>query len=93
MVRRTDINKIKLKSLILFISVSIVLVSLYQLTKFLIRTYVPLFTSIPDRGWLRLTHVNNDGGVFGLFPGHVSIFSIMTIIGIIVILVFYYFYA
>lgn len=70
-----------------------VLIALDQVTKVLVRAHIPLLTSVPENGWIRFTHITNDGGVFGMFPGHVTIFSIMTIIGIVVLLIFYCLYA
>lgn len=59
-----------------------------QLTKWLIRTNVPVGSAIPLTGFARITHSQNDGVIFGLFQGHPVFMIIVAIIGALVIFTF-----
>ncbi len=43
---------------------------------------------MPETGFLRLTHVHNTGGVFGLFQGQSFPLTIIAFIGVAVLLVY-----
>ena len=68
-------------------------IALDQLTKYLVRTYLPIGEYWTPWPWLlpyaRLIHVSNAGAAFGLFQGFGGIFTILAIIVSLVIL--YYF--
>jgi len=53
-----------------------------QLSKFWVRSNIPLYQSLPETGFFRLTHLHNTGAIFGLFQGQSLILSIITIIGV-----------
>lgn len=54
-------------------------IAIDQLSKFWIRSTLDLYQSVPESGFLRLTHVTNDGAAFGLFQGQSEILSIISI--------------
>lgn len=69
------------------------IIILDQVTKYLVRTYLPIGEYWAPWPWLlpyaRIIHVSNAGAAFGLFQGFGDIFTILAIIVSIVIL--YYF--
>ncbi len=61
-----------------------------QLTKALVRGGLRVGESIPEEGFLRLTHVTNSGAIFGLFPNQVIVMTGASLVGIAVLLYFYH---
>ena len=59
-----------------------------QLTKTGIRSNLARGESLPETGLFRLTHVQNTGASFGLFPDQSFALTIVAIVGIIVLLAF-----
>ncbi|MBI2957971.1 MAG: signal peptidase II [Chloroflexi bacterium] len=53
-----------------------------QITKFLVRISLATWESVPAEGVFRLTHVQNTGSAFGLFPSQTVILSILGVIAI-----------
>ncbi|MBI4299576.1 MAG: signal peptidase II [Chloroflexi bacterium] len=68
---------------------SALVIALDQLTKFLIRSNLSLGESIPNSGFVRLTHVTNSGGAFGLFAGRNFPLILAAAVGILVIFLYY----
>ena len=75
----------------LFSLTAILVVIFDQLTKFWIRSNLALGQSIPDHGFFRITHVQNSGAAFGLFPGQSLLLTIIASIGIVLMLVYFIF--
>ena len=61
-----------------------------QLSKELIKLWMPLGDSWPSTGFLRIVHGTNTGSAFGLFSGFTNLLIFASIIGIVAVL--YYFY-
>ena len=83
-----------LRSYLLLIIVAIVVISLDQYTKNIIRTNFELWTDVwAPWDWMlpyaRIVHVPNTGVAFGMFQGSGNIFSIVNII-VVLIIIFYY---
>jgi signal peptidase II len=57
-----------------------------QLSKLWIRSNLTLGESLPETGFLRLTHVRNTGAAFGLFQDQSLLLIIAAIIGIATLL-------
>ncbi|MBI2916415.1 MAG: signal peptidase II [Chloroflexi bacterium] len=74
-----------------FYVVALAVVVLDQITKFLVRTYIPLGQSIPKDSLVRLTHVTNTGAAFGLFQGQAALFLWLGIVtmAVVLLLLFY----
>ncbi len=68
-----------------FLTASVV-VSTDQLSKLWIRSHLTLGESLPETGFLRLTHVRNTGAAFGLFQDQSLLLIIAAIIGIAILL-------
>jgi signal peptidase II len=62
-----------------------------QFSKTWIRSNLAVGQSLPEEGFLRLTHVRNTGAAFGIFQDHIFPLTIVSFIGAAVIL-FYTFY-
>ena len=72
---------------IVFGSVAVLVIIVDQLTKVLVRAYVPLREVVFDIGFFQIIHVQNTGAAFGLFQGHSLALIITAAIGVIVILI------
>ena len=60
-----------------------------QLTKFLVRAYLPFGSSYPATGFFRFTHAENTGSAFGLFQGHNTPLIVISFVGIFVLAMIY----
>ncbi len=60
-----------------------------QLTKFLVRAYLPFGHSYPGSGFFRFTHAENTGSAFGLFQGHNTPLIFISFVGIFVLAMIY----
>ena len=60
-----------------------------QLTKFLVRAYLPFGHSYPATGFFRFTHAENTGSAFGLFQGHNTPLIVISFVGIFVLAMIY----
>jgi signal peptidase II len=60
-----------------------------QLTKFLVRAYLPFGSSYPATGFFRFTHAENTGSAFGLFQGHNTPLIVISFVGILVLAMVY----
>jgi signal peptidase II len=70
-----------------------IVIALDQLTKYLVRTNVPMNTVYRPDLWLsqyaRIVHVNNSGAAFGMFRSLGNVFSILSVgVGLVIL---YYF--
>jgi signal peptidase II len=70
-----------------FLWVSLPIVAIDQLTKYLIKTNLTLGQSIPESGFFHITYVQNTGAAFSIFRDHTFLLSIFSIIGVILLLV------
>ncbi len=71
---------------ITFFLTALVVVSADQLSKLWIRSNLAVGESLPETGFLRLTHIRNTGAAFGLFQDHSLLLTIVAIIGIGILL-------
>lgn len=85
--------KVKWQERMLFFLPAILIVALDQLTKHLVRVNIALGESRPENGIIRLTHISNTGGVWGLFAGHTVPLILTAVAGEVAILVCYYYFA
>ena len=60
-----------------------------QLTKYVVRAYIPYRHSFPEDGFLRITHTFNTGSAFGLFQGQNIPLILVSIVGIAVLVLVY----
>ena len=65
------------------ILVSIFIIVIDQLTKILTSILLPLGTSWPNEGLLRLTHARNTGAAFSLFQDQTMILSLVSVVAVI----------
>jgi signal peptidase II len=56
-----------------------------QLTKYVVRAFLPLRDSFPQEGFLRITHTYNTGSAFGLFQGQNTPLILVSVVGIAVL--------
>ncbi len=75
----------------IFLWISLPVIGIDQLTKYLIKTNLKLGDSIPESGVFHITYVQNTGAAFSIFRDHTYLLSIFSIIGVILLLfiVFY----
>lgn len=73
--------------------IALVVIVIDQYTKALVRAHLPLNVSWNPVDWLdpivTLTHVQNTGGAFGLFPQFGGMFIIVAFVVIFLIILFY----
>ena len=79
-------------SKIIFVLIISLVTAVDQLSKFLVRDNLYIGESVPEEGILRLTHVTNDGAVFGL-PSNMVFSIIIPILIIIVVFFLHYKYS
>ena len=60
-----------------------------QLTKFLVRAYLPFGYSFPFDGFFRITHTHNTGSAFGILQGQNTPLIFVSFIGIFVLALIY----
>ena len=60
-----------------------------QLTKFLVRAYLPFGHSYPASGFFRFTHAENTGSAFGILQGHNTPLIVVSFVGIFVLAMIY----
>lgn len=73
----------------LFFSLAVLVFALDQLSKAIIRATLAPGQSVPQDGWVRLTHVTNTGAAFGLFPDQSFVLLITTLVGVAAIVMYY----
>lgn len=60
-----------------------------QLTKFLVRAYLPFGHSYPATGFFRFTHAENTGSAFGILQGYNTPLIFVSFVGIVVLALIY----
>ena len=70
----------------LLLIIALAVVSVDQLTKWLVRSNIVLGESIPKEGIFRITYVTNTGGAFGIFANQAFLLALIAIIGVSVFL-------
>jgi signal peptidase II len=83
----------RLRSRISFYIVAVLVVLIDQITKLLVRIYIPLGNTIPETGFFRFTYITNPGGLFSLFQGKMTFLIVMSFIGVVAVLLSYYLFA
>jgi len=73
----------------IFLLIAAFVVVVDQLSKQWVRSHLLPGESLPEVGFLRLTHVLNTGSAFGLFANQAFLLSLVAIVGLVVILLFY----
>ena len=73
----------------LFFILAALVFAIDQFTKSLIRAALAPGQSIPEDGWVRLTHVTNTGAAFGLFPDQSLVLLVTTLVGVAAIVLYY----
>ncbi len=73
----------------LFLLIAAFVAAIDQTTKLWIRSHLPLGESLPEVGFVRLTHVQNTGSAFGLFANQAFLLTLIAIVGLVLILLFY----
>ncbi len=82
-------EKVGRKRDLLFFVIAALVLAADQLTKFLIRANLSPGESIPEEGIVRLIHVTNTGGVFGLFASQTFLLVFTAVLGVVAILFYY----
>jgi len=72
-----------------FLLIAAIVVAIDQTSKLWISSHLPLGESLPETGFLRLTHVQNTGSAFGLFANQGFLLALVAVVGLVVILLFY----
>ena len=73
---------------VVFFLTALLIVAADQLSKMWIMGSLPVGQSLPVAGLLRLTHIHNTGGAFGLFQGQSFLLTIVACVGVVIILVY-----
>lgn len=74
---------------LLLIILAVSILSLDQLTKYLVRANMEWGQSIPSEGFIRLTYTTNTGGAFGIFANQTFLLAIAAVLGILVFLFYF----
>ncbi|MFC1978587.1 signal peptidase II [Chloroflexota bacterium] len=84
----------RLRSRLSFYIVAALVVFFDQISKLLVRIYIPLGSSVPEEGFFRFTYVTNSGGVWSLFQGHLNVLIVLSFVSMAAVLfcVFYFAY-
>ena len=73
---------------VVFFLVALAIVLGDQYSKAWIRSNLAVGQSIPETGFMRLTHVQNTGAAFGIFQNHAAQLTVVSFIGAAIILVY-----
>ena len=79
--------QVKWRNVVFFIT-ALVIVTADQLSKLWIRTNLAVGQSIPEVGFLRLTHVTNTGSAFGLFQGQTFPLTIVAVVSVVALILY-----
>ena len=60
-----------------------------QVSKQLIRDRLVIGSSSPAEGFFRITHTENTGSAFGLFPSQTALLILASLVGIAILIIFY----
>lgn len=74
----------------LFLAIAFLVVVIDQLSKLWVRSNLLPGMSLPEEGFLRLTHVQNTGAVFGILTNQAFLLTIIALVAIFFILLLYY---
>jgi signal peptidase II len=80
------------RRIIVFFFTALLVIVADQVTKALVRSSLSIGESIPETGWVRITHATNTGASFGLFQGQSTFFVIVSMIGVAAILAYSLFF-
>ena len=83
--------QVKWRNVVFFIT-ALVIVTADQLSKLWIKTNLAVGQSIPEVGFLRLTHVTNTGSAFGLFQGQTFPLTIVAVVSVVALLLYAVFF-
>jgi len=72
---------------VFFLAASLVVVA-DQLSKTWVRSNITLWQSMPETGWLRLTHICNSGAAFGQFQDQRELLIAAAFVGIALLLAY-----
>lgn len=75
----------------LFLTIALVVVFADQISKTMVRASLAVGQSYPEDWPIRLTHIHNTGGAFGLFTGQYAFLLIATVVGVGAILLYFVF--
>ncbi len=79
-------DKLTLKKVLAFLLPALIVVPLDRLTKLWVQNAIPLYGSIPETGFFRITHVENSGASFGMFQGSAQLLAVFSALGAVVLL-------
>jgi len=85
--QKVNYLQVKWRSVVFFLA-ALLIVTADQLSKTWIRTNLAVGQSIPEVGFLRLTHVTNTGSAFGLFQGQTFLLAIVALVSVVVLLLY-----
>lgn len=74
--------------ILIFLVTALLVVVADQLSKTWVRSNLAVGESLPETGWLRLTHVQNTGSAFGLFRDQTILLTVVAFIGIAILLLY-----
>lgn len=72
-----------------FATISVVLVSIDQVSKYLVRIYLKGKSLVIIKSFLSLTFVRNEGAVFGLFQGTRFVLILLSLVALAIILLIF----
>ncbi|HEX79036.1 MAG TPA: signal peptidase II [Dehalococcoidia bacterium] len=70
-----------------FFVIALLVITVDQLSKLWIELNLAVGESLPESGFLRLTHIQNTGASFGFFQNQTLLLSILSIISICIMLI------
>ena len=71
-----------------FLLTALLIVAADQLSKIWIRSNIAVGQSLPETGFLRLTHVHNTGAAFGLFQDQSFLLTVVALLGAAILLLY-----
>jgi signal peptidase II len=74
---------------LVFFVIAGLVVTLDQVTKYLVRANLALGESVPDEGPFRITYVTNTGAAFGILQGQTLFLMVTTFLGLAAILLYF----
>lgn len=69
-----------------FFLTALTVVSADQLSKLWVKSNLAVGESLPETGFVRLTHIHNTGAAFGLFQDQSFLLTVIAIIGVVFLL-------
>lgn len=78
----------RLIKVVRFFSISLMVVILDQVSKYMVTTFMEMGESIPSEGFFRLTYTTNTGGAFSIFANHNFLLSIAAVLGITILIIY-----